>query len=152
GGGGGTVTPPPASGNARLAADAVEIGSAATVADVTVQLASAPAEGACLLQVAVELPPELTLPANDRLQAAQPLPTLDGDFAAGRFVVLCGDAQNVAAANLALGPLFRLRLTPASPRQPGTYTVRFVGLKASTRDGTAVPADTNPTVVSVIVR
>lgn len=153
GGGGGVSLPtPPAAGEARLAADGLEIGPGSTGADLVVSLARAPSSGATLLQVDVELPPQLGLPTSDRLQAARPLATLDGDFTNGRFRVVCGDAQNAAAPPLAVGPLFRLRLVPSSPRQPGTFTLRLNGLRASAADGNAVPVDANPTVVEVVVR
>jgi hypothetical protein len=152
GGGGGSATTPVAA-DARLAAESIEIGAGAAFADVTVTLASAPAEGTTLLQVDVVLPPQLTLPASERLQPARPLVTLDGDAVDGTFRVICGDASNGAtAANLALGPLFRLRIAPALPRQPGTWRVDLRNLRASTRGGAAVPVDTNPTIVDVTVR
>ncbi len=152
GGGGGSVVVTPAGPTASLAAADVEIGPAVAAADVTVRLASSPELAPSLLQVAVALPPQLVLPANDRLQAAVPLATLDGGVVGDRFVVLCGDAHNPGAAPLALGPLFRLRLQPASPRQPGTYTVRFENVRAATRTGEAVPVDPAPVTATVVVR
>ncbi len=152
GGGGAAGTTPPTTLTARLAAAAVDLGPAVQSADIVVQLASSPAEGPSLLEVAIELPPALTLPASDRLQAATALATLDGDFVGNRFVVLCGDAQNPAASTLAVGPLFRLRITPSLPRQVGTFTVRLHNLRAATRTGQPVPVETSPTVVDVTVR
>ena len=151
GGGGGGVVVPVAT-LAKLAADNVEIGPAAATADVLVRLASAPTLGPCLLEVKIELPPQLTLPTNDRLLGAVPLPMLDGDFVEDRFVVVCGDASNPNAAPLAVGPLFRLRIAPTSPRQPGIWRVHLHDLRGATRDGVAVPVEASPTVVDVIVR
>ncbi len=152
GGGGASETPAPIGSETRLSADTLEIGAAVVSVDLLVQLIDTPAVAPTLLQVAVELPPQLTLPPNDRLQAAQALATLDGDFVDGRFLVMCGDAQNAAGSTLGRGPLFRVRLQPASPRVPGTYTVRLHHLRASSRDGEALAVDANPAVVTVVVR
>jgi hypothetical protein len=48
--------------------------------------------------------------------------------------------------------LFRLRLLPAAPRVPGTYTVRLHHLRASSRAGEALAVDPNPAIVTVVVR
>src|SRR5689334_7810679 len=153
GGGGGATVSQHATAEARLAAANVEIGPAATGVDLEVTLASVPAQPPVLLQVAVELPAGLALPETNRLHAIAPLPDLDGDFAGNRFVVVAGDAHNVAPAPLAVGPLFRLRVVPATPRVPGTYTVHFTELRAASRDGEApVPVTTVPTSVDVVVR
>ncbi|MGC3970440.1 MAG: hypothetical protein QM775_24825 [Pirellulales bacterium] len=153
GGGGGAVAPLPVSTAARLAAENVEIAPAATSADVVVRLAAVPAEAPRLLQVAVELPPGLVLPPSDRLQAIAAVSQLDGDFVGERFVIVCGDAQNPAAAPLAAGPLFRLRVAPTTPRAPGSYQLRFTDLRAASRDGQVpVPVAASPTEITVVVR
>jgi hypothetical protein len=152
GGGGSATVSPQASTEARLAAANVEIGPAATGVDLEVDLVSVPNQPPVLLQVAVELPAGLALPATDRLHAVAPLPDLAGDFKDNRFVVVAGDGHNVGAEPLAVGPLFRLRVVPATPRVPGTYTVRFTDLRAASRDGEApVPVTTVPTSVDVVV-
>lgn len=151
-GGGGATTTSVVATTASLGADDVEIGTAAASADLLVRLVSVPAEAPCLLEVGVELPAALALPATGRLQAATALPNLDGDFVGDRFVVMCGDAQNAAAGPLAVGPLFRLRLLPSTPRQAGTYTVRLHNLRAATRHGDAVPVAATPAVIQVVVR
>jgi len=152
GGGGGTAPTPPSSGPARLGANAIEIPAAASSAEVQVQLTVDSTPAPVLLELAVELPSGLTLPASDRLAASTALVTLDGDFVNQRFVVLCGDAQNKTAAPLASGPLFRLRVVPSTPRVPGTYTLRLLPRRAATQDGEAVAFDSTPTTVDVIVR
>lgn len=151
GGGGGTVTPPSAAPT-RLASSTIEIGPTATSAELAVQLVEAPPPGPALLQVAVELPPQITLPVDERLRAARPLTTLDGDFVDGRFVVVCGDAEQPAAAALTPGPLFRLRLQPSQPRQQGSYTVALRELRVASAAGGTVAAATEPVLVTVIVR
>jgi hypothetical protein len=153
GGGGGGSAPPALSGPARLAAGPAEIPLGATSVDVLVELANVPSPPPTLLQVAVEVPAGLALSPTNRLQAATELVTLDGDFVADRFVVLCGDARNAAAAPLNVGPLFRLRVTPAAPRVPGTYQLRLKELHAASRDGqTPIAVETTPTFVDVVVR
>lgn len=149
GGGGAVVTS--VQTKARLAAGDVVIPVGTDSAEVLVELAAAPDTPIRLLQVAVELPTGLALPAADRLLAAVPLVTLDGDVVDGRFVISCGDARNVAAAPLAAGRLFKLRLQTTTPRRPGTWTLRFVDLLAAAADGTAVPAETTPATVDVRV-
>ena len=147
---GGTVTP--SAQPARLTAAAVEIPANAQTAPLLVSLAGEAQPGPALVEVAVELPPQLTLPADDRLQPARPLVTLDGDFVGNRFVVLCGDGENLAAAALADGPLFRLRLQATSPRQPGDYTVTLRNLRAATAAGDEVEAVGAALVVPVTIR
>lgn len=149
GGGGGLVSPVQAP--ARLAAADVVIPANADTVDVLVELAASPDTPIRLLQVAVELPPGLALPATGRLQAVAPLVTLDGDVVEGQFVVTCGDARNASASPLQSGSLFRLRVQTATPRQPGTFTLRFLDLRAATADGNPVPASTSPTTVDVRV-
>lgn len=151
GAGGGSVSPP-TTAPTSLASSAIEIGPTAASAELAVQLVASPAPGTALLQVAVELPPQLTLPVDDRLIAARPLTTLDGDFVDGRFVVLCGDAETPGAAPLTPGPLFRLLLQPSQPRQPGTYTVTLRALRAASAAGDALAAATEPVAVRVTVR
>jgi hypothetical protein len=152
GGGGGGKTPN-LSGPTRLTASPVEIPAAASSVDVLVELAQASSPPPTLLQVAVEVPSGLALATVDRLQAATQLATLDGDFVDDRFVVVCGDAQNAEGSPLPVGPLFRLRIAPASPRVPGTYTLQLKELLAASRDGqTPIAVETTPASVDVVVR
>ncbi|MEO6595678.1 MAG: hypothetical protein ABIP94_13070 [Planctomycetota bacterium] len=151
GGGGGGPTPPIAA-PARLAATDLDLGPATTSAELLVSLATTTVPAPVLLEVAVELPPALTMTANERLLAVAPVATLDGDFVSGRFVVICGDAQNPVAQPLQPGPLFRLRLATAVPRQPGTYTILLRNLRAAASDGSASAAQTEPTSVKVTIR
>lgn len=150
GGGGGTVAP--VAVPVRLDAAPLDLGPAVTATELLVRLADDTTEAPALLQVAVELPPALALPASDRLVAATPVPNLDGEPRDGRFVVLCGDARNPDAAALPKGPLFRLRLVTATPRQPGTYELRLVDLEAAAADGRRLPVHTEATVVPVTIR
>jgi hypothetical protein len=153
GGGGGGGPPVQPASPLRIAVDDVEIGTAAGQVELTVQLIGRPTVAATLLEVAVELPAALSLPANNRLAAAAAISNLDGDFVGGRFVVLCGDAQNANAAALVEGPLFRLRVQPTSPRQPGSYPVRFVNLRGASRDGRDdVATDSSPITATVVIR
>ncbi|MCU0866489.1 MAG: hypothetical protein MUC36_22115 [Planctomycetes bacterium] len=150
GGGGGAVLP---SAPTRLLATDLELGPTVNQGDVVVRLSSVPDPAPVLLQVAIEIPPQLSLPAGgERLLAAAPLVDLDGDFVDGRFVVMCGDARNANAVPLAVGDLFRLRLQPSLPRQPGTYTVRLRQVLAASRDGAAVAAETETISATVTVR
>jgi hypothetical protein len=152
GGGGGGNPPPPVNAALALAAADAEIGTGATTTELLVRLVAAPTVAPCLLEAAFELPPQLTMPANDRLAAAVPLVDLDGELDGARFRVLCGDAHNANASPLAVGPLFRLRVQAASPRVPGTYTVALRQVRAATREGVEVPVETAPTLATVIVR
>lgn len=137
----------------RIAAEAIEIGPGQSQGELLVRLVGTPAQGPALLEVAVELPSGLVLPAANRLAAATALPTLDGDFVANRYVVLCGDAENSDAAILQPGDLFRLRVQPASPRTAGSYTVRFVSLRGASRNGIDdVLVDSAPLTTTVVVR
>lgn len=150
GGGGSPVLPGTAT---RLLATDLEFGPAVSQGDLVVRLSSVPEPAPVLLQIAIEIPPQLGLPSGgDRLLAARPLVDLDGDFVADRFVVMCGDARNPNALPLAVGDLFRLRLQPSLPRQPGTYTVRLHQLSAAGREGAAVAAATETISATVIVR
>ena len=169
GGGGGEPTVQPAA-PLRLAVDDAEIGAGTDQGEILVRLVSivdgrtglaeaerqqplVPSVAPTLLEVAVELPSALALPASDRLVPATAVANLDGDFVGSLFVVLCGDAQNDNAAALQPGALFRLRVQPALPRQPGTYTVRFVDLRGASRDGLGnVQADAGPFTATVVVR
>ena len=152
GGGGGATAVPPTAVPLHLAADDLDLGPATTAAELRVRLAGDAAAGAVLLEAKIELPPALSLAPNDRLTALTPLTTLDGDLGAGSFHVVCGDARNPAAAQLATGPLFAVRLVTSKPRQAGTYTLRITGLRAATKDGAPVAVEPAPTVVSVVVR
>lgn len=150
GGGGGTVAP--VTVPVRLQADALDLGPSTSSAELVVRLASETTEAPVLVQATIELPPALTLAAVDRLLPVAALPTLDGEWRDGQFVVICGDAQNAVAAPLPRGPLFRVRLVATSPRQPGTYELRLIELRAAAADGTRLPIDTAPSVVSVTLR
>ncbi|HEX5051440.1 MAG TPA: hypothetical protein VFZ65_06680 [Planctomycetota bacterium] len=152
GGSSGGGATPPAAAPARLTAADLDLGPATTSADLVVGLATTTEPAPVLLQFAVELPSALSVAPTDRLQAAVPLATLDGDFKDGRFVVLCGDGQNANASALQVGPLLRLRLVTATPRQPGTYTILLRDLRAATNDGGASAATTEPTSVQVTIR
>lgn len=150
GSGGGTVAP--ATVPVRLQADALDLGATVHAADLVVRLASDTTETPVLVQASIELPSALALPPTDRLQAIAALPTLDGEALSGRFLVVCGDTQNVVAAPLPRGPLFRLRLVAATPRQHGTFEVRITELRAAAADGTRLPVEAAPTVVPVTLR
>ena len=152
GGGGGGAAPPPVGATLRLEVAAAEIGAGAASGELLVRLGDTGAPAASLLEVALVLPPQLALPAVERLRPAVPLATLDGDGIGNRFVVLCGDAENADAASLVPGPLFWLRLVPSAPRQPGTFTVRLEGLRAATRTGETIATEPAPLDVAVTVR
>lgn len=139
GGGGGGTTAPPVVITANVQLQPVTIGAGQTVVDLTVSLAQRTEPGPALLQATLVLPPELSLPATERLAPAAPMVTLDGDFTANEFTVLCGDASNQEAQPLPVGPLFQMRLMPTSPRQPGTYTVTLKNVRAATSSGDDVP-------------
>jgi len=149
--GGGGGSPSAVSTPIRLSAAALEVAPTATSAELVVQLSEAPAPAPVLIEVAIELPPGLVL-TEDPLQAAQPAPTLDGGLVDGRYRVVCGDARNKSALPLQVGPLFRMRVTTAVPRQVGTYSITLRNLRAAQSNGEAVAVDPNPTVVSVTVR
>jgi len=150
GGGGGVVTP--LTVPVTLQADPLDLGPATSEAELVVQLATDSGQAPVLLQVAVELPPALALAPGTRLLPARSLPTLDGEASSNRLLVLCGDAQNADAAPLGKGPLFRVRLVAASPRQTGTHSVRLTGLLASAADGTPLTVATEPIEVPVRLR
>jgi len=152
GGGGGSAVPPATAPSARLEAQPIEIGTTMTVADVTVALAQRPEPAPALLQARVTLPPELTLPAQDRLAPATPLVTLEGNLVGGDFLIVCGDASNQNAAPLPNGALFRLRVAPSVPRTPGTYTLTLRDLKAATIEGDDVPLVADAVTVAVTIR
>ncbi len=153
GGGGGTVATLPVADATRLAADSVEIAANATETDLVVQLAQLPSTAPSLLQVALELPPQLTLAAANRLQGLASVPTRDGDFVGDRFLIVCGDARNADAATLVAGPLFRVRIATTNPRTPGSYSLRLTDLRAASRDGNGqVPLTTTPVECTVVVR
>lgn len=139
GGGGGDVAPVATTANVQLTP--VTIGPGQAIVDLTVSLVQRPEPGPALLQGTLILPPELRLPANERLAPATPVVTLDGDFttlSTNAFTVLCGDATNKDAQPLPVGPLFHIRLMPSEPRQLGTYTVTLENIRASTSAGNSV--------------
>ncbi|MGK0520495.1 MAG: hypothetical protein ACJAUC_003201 [Planctomycetota bacterium] len=139
GGGGGGASVPPAATTANVELQPVIIGAGQTVVDLTVSLAQRSEPGPALLQATLVLPPELSLPATERLAPATPVVTLDGDFTNSEFTILCGDASNQDAQPLPVGPLFQIRLMPTSPRQPGTYIVTLKNVRAATSSGSDVP-------------
>lgn len=139
GGGGGGASVPPVATTANVELQPVTIGAGQTVVDLTVSLAQRSEPGPALLQATLVLPPELSLPATERLAPATPMVTLDGDFTNNEFTVLCGDASNEEAQPLPVGPLFQMRLMPTSPRQPGTYIVTLKNVRAATSSGSDVP-------------
>lgn len=136
----------------RLAANAVVLAGTATTGELTVTLPPTAGSGVALLEISFELPPAVTVAGLEPLQSLQPVPTLDGSLANGRYRVLCGDAQNQVAAALAGGPLFRLRLQATNPRQVGSHEVRMFAVSAARSDGERVAVDANPTVVSVTLQ
>lgn len=142
---------PPVASAASLLVAPIEIGAAVTVADITVVLAKRPEPAPALLEAHIELPPELSLPTQDRLAPATPLVTLDGNFVDNLFVVMCGDATNQNAVILPNGELFRLRVTPTLPRQPGSYSITFRNLRAATSDGNNVPLESETVAVAVTI-
>lgn len=152
GGGGGSAATPAAAPSARLEAQPVEMGATMTVADITVALAQRPEPAPTLLEARVTLPPELTFPAQDRLVAATPLVTLEGNLVDNEFIIVCGDASNANATPLPNGSLFRLRVAPSTPRTPGTYTVTLRDLKVASSAGDSVPLAAEAITVAVTIR
>lgn len=150
GGGGGVVTPVTAP--LALTAAPLDLGPATSEVELVVQLATDGGQAPVLLQVAIELPPALTLASGTRLLPARNLPTLDRELTSNQLLVVCGDAQNADAGPLAEGPLFRVRLVAATPRQVGTHAVRLTGLLASAADGSRLTVATEPAVVAVQLR
>jgi hypothetical protein len=150
GGGGGGDGTPPVTQSAAFTATTAPIAPSADGTDLIVALRSTASPAPALLQVDVELPPQLQLAQQQRLSAIAPL-SVDGDFDGERFVVLCGDSTNPSADPLPIGDLFRLRVQPSQPRQPGTYTIALRGLRAATSAGADVPlaAQTIPVTVTV---
>ncbi|MCB9878636.1 MAG: hypothetical protein H6835_13645 [Planctomycetes bacterium] len=148
GGGGGVIAP--VQNDVRIEASPLTI--TGDDGELLVSLSDDLRTPPALLQVAIALPPQLRLPAADRLQQARPLTTLDGDTVDGAFVVLCGDAVNAAATPLGAGPLFRLRLQPTQPRTPGTYQVQLREVRASTADGASLAAASAPLSVPVTLQ
>jgi len=137
GGGGGVAAPITTTANVQL--QPVVIGPGQTIGDLLVTLSDSPDSGLALLQGTLKLPPEIRLPASDRLSPSIPVVTLDGDFTGGGdFTVICGDATNQEAQPLPAGPLFEIRLLPSEPRQPGSYTVTLMNVRASTSAGDSV--------------
>lgn len=151
GGGGGGGSTPPATEPIRLSAAAVEFGPATTTAELTVSLDSIGAVAPALAKVDIELPAGVVL-AAEPLVAAQPLLAWTGAMVDGRYRVVCGDDRNANAVLLQPGPLFRLRLTTAVPRQAGSFTITLRGLQVARANGDDATTDPNPTTVSVTVR
>jgi hypothetical protein len=151
GGGGGGGPKPPANVEARLDAPSLDLGPATTAAELAVALAFGGAAPS-LLEVAVELPPALVVAEGEPLLAAQPVHTLRGGSHDNHYRIVCGDAATRDGAPLAAGPLFRLRLATATPRQVGTFELVLRDLRAVASDGSAVAAATQPRVVTVTVR
>lgn len=149
GGGGGAVVP--VTNNARLSAADLDVPSGASVVDLVVSLAAVPSPAPALLQVGITLPSALQVAPSNRLTQAQTMSDLDGDFVGEQFVVVCGDAHAAAAAPLQQGPLFHLRLTTTSPRQPGTYAIELRSLRAATAAGDQVTADSSAVTVQAVV-
>jgi hypothetical protein len=152
GGGGGGDAAPPATQPMRLTATALDLGPATSSAELVVSLPDTPTGSPVLLQVAIELPPALVLAAGAPLQAATNLVHLEGEWHDGRYLVLCGDAQNRIAAPLPTGALFRLRLAAATPRQVGQHEIRLLDLRATDSVGTRLPVATDPLLIPVTVR
>lgn len=152
GGGGGGSAPPPAGPGASLAAPAVRIASGSTRADLTVRLTSGATPAPVLLQAQVELPPQLRFADADRLRAATPFQTLEGNLVDdATFAILCGDSANVGAATLPLDDLFRVGLEVKQPRQPGTYTVLLRDVRMASADATRVPTTASQLQVPVTI-
>lgn len=151
GGGGGGSSTPPANEPIRLSAAAVEFGPATTTAELTVSLDAVGPVAPALAKVDIELPAGVML-ATEPLAAAQPLLTWNGAMVDGLYRVVCGDDRNQNPALLQPGPLFRLRLTTAVPRQVGSYTITLRGLQVARANGDDANTDPNPTTVSVTVR
>lgn len=147
-GGGGS----PAATPARLSTSAVEFAPSATTADLVVSLAQLPAPAPVLLQVAVELPPALTVAPADTLQPLQSVATLRGSKNGSRYVVVCGDDRSAAGAPLRTGALFRVRLLTTAPRQVGEHAITLRDVKLALGDGTEAASDPNPVVVTATVR
>lgn len=153
GGGGGGGGTPPVGTTAAVQLAPVTIGSGQTIVDLTVSLDQSTEPGPALLQGTLLLPPELTLPASERLAPAAPMVTLDGDFSSNNeFTVLCGDANNRDALPLADGPLFHIRIAPTTPRQPGTYTVSLQNVRAATSAGQDVPLAQSTLTATVTIQ
>jgi hypothetical protein len=142
GGGGSEATVTPA---LQLSLAGLTLPPAAAQGTVLVQVAIPPGSQPTLLECDVVVAPPLVraLPAG-ALQAAQPLPTLDGQETQAGFHVLCGDAQNPDARPLAGGALFRLVVEAASPRTPGEALVSLRNLRVVDAAGNAVPVDGAP--------
>tara|TARA_R110002072_G_scaffold100429_2_gene221106 strand:- start:38024 stop:38515 length:492 start_codon:yes stop_codon:yes gene_type:complete len=152
GGGGGGATVPPGASAANLQLQPVTILAGQTIADLTVSLERRSEPGPALLQGMLSLPPELSLPATERLAPATPMVTLDGNFVGSEFAVLCGDASNQVAEPLPEGDLFRLRLMPTPPRRPGSYTVTFHDVRAATSAGGNVPLAVTTLTATVVIQ
>lgn len=152
GGGGGGDPVPPVAVNAIIQVAPLEIAAGSGAADLTVALTEGGSPAPALLEAHLELPPELRLPAQDRLLSASNTVMLDGNLVDGRFVVLCGDNKNVDALPLASGPLFSVRLEPTPPRRPGTYTVTVRNLRAASSGGDNVPLAADTLTVAVTIQ
>jgi hypothetical protein len=150
GGGGGGGGSPPVSTAVRLSAAPVALGTGTATAQLDLVLA-ANADAPTLVQFALVLPSAVAVAPNDALLPSQALPTLDGALKDGRYLVVCGDAQNRSAEPLRAGPLVGVRLVATSPRRPGTYTVLVQDLLAARSDGSPAVAATAPLAVRVTV-
>jgi hypothetical protein len=117
-----------------------------------VHFAQPPATAPALLQVAIELPPALTIAPGASLQPGQPLATLRGETVNGRYLVVCGDDRNREALPLQNGLLFSLRLATATPRQLGTFAITLRDLLAAKSDSSNADGDVNPVIATVTVR
>lgn len=149
-GGGGGGGSPPLSTAVRLTAAPLALGTGTSTAQLDLALANSN-DAPVLVQFALVLPTALAVAPTDALVPGQVLPTLDGAQKGGRYLVVCGDAQNRTATPLRSGPLLGVRLVATSPRQPGTYTVLVQDLLAARSDGSAAAAATEPLAVRVTV-
>ena len=147
GGGGPTVT-----AAVRLAAVDIDLAASTTSAELAVSLVHQSTTAPAMLQVAIELPPALTVALGDPLSAAQPLITLKGELRNGRYLVVLGDDRNRDALPLANGPLFRLRLATTTPRQVGTFQITLRDLLAAQSGGAPADFDVNPATATVTIR
>jgi hypothetical protein len=155
GGGGGDSPTPPVAANASLQVAPVELLASETSKDLVVSLSQAEGTAPALMQMDIELPPELTLPSSNRLTAATPLVTLEGNYANNNnntFAVLCGDASNRNAQALPNGALFRLRLVAASPRSTGSFIVTIKNVRAATSAGESVALANQTLTAAVTIR
>lgn len=157
GGGGGDSPTSPVVANASLQVGPVELLAGEASKELIVSLSQAEGSAPALMQMDIELPPELTLPSSNRLTAATPLVTLEGNYANNNnnnntFAVLCGDASNRTAQALPNGALFRLRLVAASPRTKGSFVVTIKNVRAATSAGESVALASQTLTATVTIR